>query len=226
MLQEFSISPQLLHEFIFKSAMAILCGGLIGIERELKSKPAGFRTNILICLGSTYLMMVSSLVAQSGSGDGDPGRIAAQVVTGIGFIGAGTIIQSRGQIAGLTTAALIWVVAAVGLLIGAGYPLLGALGTILIYLTLTVLGVLERKVLAKCRFHDCRIVFADDGGKTRREIARILSASDSTVEDLRFKKTDGEISIELRYCDIHPEHRKVLTDLWLIEGVHEVRPLK
>jgi len=207
--------------------MAILCGGLIGIERELKRKPAGFRTNILICLGSTYFMMVSILVGGSAMGKtGDPSRIAAQVVTGIGFIGAGAIIQSRGHIAGLTTAALIWVVAAVGLFIGAGYPVLAALATFLIFLTLTVLGMVERRILATCRFLDCVVVFADDGGKTRKKITRLVASYEAALRDLQFKATNGSVTLTLQYCDIHPEHKKLLSDLWMIEGIQEVRPLR
>ena len=148
MFPELANQHQLLNDFLFRSGIAILCGGIIGVERELKRKPAGFRTNILICLGSTYFMLISLLVSGSAAGrPGDPGRVAAQVVTGIGFLGAGAIIQSRGQIAGLTTAALIWVVASIGLLIGAGYQLLALLGTGVIFLTLTVLGMVERKML-------------------------------------------------------------------------------
>ena len=148
MLPEMADHYHLLNEFLVKSGIAIFCGGIIGIERELKRKAAGFRTNILICLGSTYFMFVSLLVSGAAGGrPGDPGRVAAQVVAGIGVLGAGAIIQSRGQIAGLTTAALIWVVASIGLLIGAGYQLLAAVGTTLIFLTLTVLGMVERKVL-------------------------------------------------------------------------------
>ncbi|CUS88767.1 MgtC/SapB family protein, partial [Candidatus Kryptonium thompsonii] len=103
---------------LFKFFLAIVFGGLIGLERELKGKPAGFRTNILICLGSTLYMILSMKIA------GDPGRIAAQVVTGIGFIGAGTIIQARGTITGLTTAATIFVVASIGLAIGSNQIIL------------------------------------------------------------------------------------------------------
>ena len=148
MFPELANQHQVLNEFLLRSGMAILCGGIIGIERELKRKPAGFRTNILICLGSAYFMMISLLVSGSAGGrPGDPGRVAAQVVTGIGFLGAGAIIQSRGQIAGLTTAALIWVVASVGLLIGYGFELLALLGTGMIFLTLTLLGMVERKML-------------------------------------------------------------------------------
>ena len=148
MLPEMADHYHLLNEFLVKSGIAIFCGGIIGIERELKRKAAGFRTNILICMGSTYFMLISLLVSGGAAGKpGDPGRVAAQVVTGIGFLGAGAIIQSRGQIAGLTTAALIWVVASIGLLIGAGYQLLALVGTTLIFLTLTLMGMVERKIL-------------------------------------------------------------------------------
>ena len=113
---------------------AVLVGGGIGLERELKGKPAGLRTNVLICVGSALLMDLSlSLTRTYG---GDPGRISAQVVTGIGFLGAGTILHTRGMITGLTSAATIWVVAALGLTIGAGY-FVEALGS-----TLTVIAVL------------------------------------------------------------------------------------
>jgi putative Mg2+ transporter-C (MgtC) family protein len=221
------MSSTLVTEFLTRSAMAVLCGGLIGIERELKKKPAGFRTNILICLGSTYFMMVSQLVSgPDGLQLGDPGRIAAQVVTGIGFIGAGTIIQSRGQIAGLTTAALIWVVAAVGLLIGSGHLTVAGLGTLMIFLTLTLLGLLERRVLARCRFFEAQIVFADDGGKTKRDIARLLASREQPLEEMDCKKSNGYLTMSLPYCDVHPEHRRILKDLWLIDGVQEVRPLR
>jgi putative Mg2+ transporter-C (MgtC) family protein len=224
---ELSAAPGFINDFLLKSAMAVLCGGLIGIERELKKKPAGFRTNILICLGSTYFMMVSILVGGSALGKtGDPSRIAAQVVTGIGFIGAGTIIQSRGHIAGLTTAALIWVVAAVGLFIGAGYPVLAALATFLIFLTLTVLGMVERRILATCRLQDCEVVFSDDGGRTRKQITRLLASHETALQDLQFRTTDGSVILTIQVCDIHPEHRKLLSDLWTIDGVQEVRPLR
>ena len=118
---------------LFKFFLAIVFGGLIGLERELKGKPAGFRTNILICLGSTLYMILSMKIA------GDPGRIAAQVVTGIGFIGAGTIIQARGTITGLTTAATIFVVASIGLAIGSNQIILATIFTGLVLIVLTLL---------------------------------------------------------------------------------------
>ena len=128
-----------------KLLIAVLIGGGVGLERELKGKPAGLRTNILICVGSALLMDLSmSLTATHG---GDPGRIAAQVVTGIGFLGAGTILHTRGQITGLTSAATIWVVAALGLTIGAGYFVEAAGSSLTVILVLVGLGWFERRYL-------------------------------------------------------------------------------
>ncbi len=98
---------------------SVLCGTLIGLEREHRAKPAGVKTVSLICIGSTIFTITSILIA--GDSGGDRGRIAAQVVTGIGFLGAGAIMRERGTIIGLTTGATIWVVSAIGVLIGAGY---------------------------------------------------------------------------------------------------------
>lgn len=132
-----------------KLLIAVLIGGGVGLERELKGKPAGLRTNILICLGSALLMDLSmSLTATYG---GDPGRIAAQVVTGIGFLGAGTILHTRGQITGLTSAATIWVVAALGLTIGAGYFVEAAGSSLTVILVLVGLGWFERRYLPHAR---------------------------------------------------------------------------
>jgi len=107
------------------SLVAVVCGGIIGVEREQQEKPAGLRTLILVCLGST-LFTIASLIFNTSSGDS--GRVAAQIVTGIGFLGAGAILHGRSTVSGMTTAASIWVVAAIGVLAGTGYavPALGA----------------------------------------------------------------------------------------------------
>ncbi|UCC72753.1 MAG: MgtC/SapB family protein [Gemmatimonadota bacterium] len=124
--------------------LATVLGGIIGLERELSGKPAGLRTNILICVGATLLMDVSQAVAAAATtGPADPGRIAAQVVSGIGFIGAGTILVMRGSVVGLTTAATLWVVAAIGLAVGAHAYVEAAGATVLVALTLIFLGRVE-----------------------------------------------------------------------------------
>ena len=131
-----------------KLVIAVLCGGAIGLERQISGKPAGLRTNILICLGSALLMDLSIKlgVSRGGGRSGDPARLAAQVVTGIGFLGAGTIMQSRGAITGLTSAATLWLVAAIGLTIGGGFFVEGLGATALVMLVLAGLKPLEHKL--------------------------------------------------------------------------------
>jgi putative Mg2+ transporter-C (MgtC) family protein len=121
--------------------LAVCCGAAIGLERQLKHKPAGLRTNILICLGAAVFTIISERMA----GDKDAiTRIAAQIVTGVGFLGAGAVIQDRGGIHGLTTAATIWLVASVGMACGAKLYLLAVISTIITIIVLLGLGQLEK----------------------------------------------------------------------------------
>ena len=134
-------------DLLLKLSAAVLLGGAIGLERQIQGKPAGLRTNILICLGATLLMDLSIHVMGADGRVGDPARLAAQVVVGIGFLGAGTIMQSKGTISGLTSAATIWVVAALGLTLGAGYYVEGLGAGVLVLLVLDVLGNFEHKLV-------------------------------------------------------------------------------
>jgi uncharacterized membrane protein YhiD involved in acid resistance len=132
--------------FVVRLLIATGLGGLIGLQRELSGKPAGLRTNLLICLGAALITQVSlSLPARLGTGD--PARIAAQIIAGIGFLGAGTIMRSQHAVHGLTSAATIWVVAAVGLTVGAGFERQAAFATVIIVLALSALGQAERRFL-------------------------------------------------------------------------------
>jgi putative Mg2+ transporter-C (MgtC) family protein len=126
--------------------LAVILGGAIGLERELKAKPAGLRTNILICVGATLLTDVSVAITAGGGVHGDASRIAAQIVSGVGFLGAGTIMQGSGIVTGLTSAATIWVVAAIGIAIGSG-NYIGATGaTALVAVVLAWLGRVEHRI--------------------------------------------------------------------------------
>jgi putative Mg2+ transporter-C (MgtC) family protein len=146
-------------DLMAKLLLAVLLGGAIGLERQLAGKASGLRTNILICLGSALIMHLSMTLGTSLGNVrfGDPGRIAAQVVTGIGFIGAGTIMQSRGAITGLTSAATIWMVAAIGLTVGAGLEVEALGATALAMIVLAGLGRVEYKLLRLARSRDCTI---------------------------------------------------------------------
>ena len=145
MIEETDLLLEFLPDAGIKLGVAFLCGILLGMERELKGKPAGLRTMTLITVGSTLFMIVSELVTVTTGGPEaitrvDPSRIASQVVSGIGFLGAGAIIESRGSVHGLTTAATIWVAAGIGLCIGVGFPALAGGITLLV---LTVLVALQ-----------------------------------------------------------------------------------
>lgn len=128
--------------------VAVLCGGLIGIEREYKRRPAGFRTHILICLGAAMTTLTSQYLCLELHYDTDMARLGAQVVAGVGFIGAGTIIVSRHQrVKGLTTAAGLWTSAIIGLALGAGFYEGGLLTTVLVLLAEMVFSRLEYRIL-------------------------------------------------------------------------------
>ncbi len=133
-----------LAQDILRLTAALLAGGVIGLERESQDKPAGLRTNILICVGAALFALVSGRAAAASGGD--PNRIAAQIVTGVGFLGAGAIIQHRGAVSGLTTAATIWIVASIGMAFGCGRFALGVLGTVLTAATLFGLGLVEARL--------------------------------------------------------------------------------
>lgn len=141
-------------DFIVRLLIAAILGGSIGLERELNGKPAGFRTNLLICVGSTLFTDLSlgmSEHAREMHMGGDPGRVAAQIVTGVGFLGAGAIMQSKGSVTGLTTAATMWVVAAIGLAVGANAFAAAFSTTILVLIALYVLGKVEWVFVARRR---------------------------------------------------------------------------
>lgn len=121
--------------------VGLLLGAAVGFERELHSQPAGFRTHSVVALGAAIFTVVSGY-AFTGIG-ADPTRIAAQIVSGIGFIGAGTILQSRGQIRGLTTAASLWAVAGIGMAAGAGLFGVAVMGTVLMLIVLSILDRVE-----------------------------------------------------------------------------------
>lgn len=129
--------------------LALILGGLIGFERERNSSAAGFRTHILVCLGSTLIMLLSAYgfpeFAKEANVRMDPARLAAQVISGIGFLGAGTILRNGLSITGLTTAASLWVVAAIGLAVGAGFFYPAILTTWMVLISLWILSIVEKK---------------------------------------------------------------------------------
>lgn len=128
--------------------LALLCGGILGFERGRKKRPAGFRTYMLVCLGAALVMMTNEYICEK-YGTGDPARMAAQVISGIGFLGAGTIIVTgQNRVKGLTTAAGLWAAACIGLAIGIGYYYAAVLGCIMIFVTMSALHSLDERVMS------------------------------------------------------------------------------
>ena len=142
---------------IYKLLLSFVLGGVIGLERHHKGQFAGMRTFSLICMGATMAMLVSIYIPQEylGLKNGDPGRIAAQVVSGVGFLGAGAIIQMKGSVKGLTTAAGVWMTASIGLAIGAGMYIISTVATLLI---IFVLSYADRYVTRFIRAGESKII--------------------------------------------------------------------
>jgi len=134
-------------EMTFRLLLSCILAGIIGYEREAHRKSAGLRTHILVSIGSCLIMILSIKIYESVQGftNADPSRLAAQVVSGIGFLGAGSIIKDGPTVKGLTTAASLWVVSGVGLAVGSGYYMGALMTTFLVFLTLTILSRLENK---------------------------------------------------------------------------------
>lgn len=161
-------------EVALKLGLAILIGGLVGFERGNHNSPAGFRTHILVCLGTTIISLIQLEIAQKALTlvttnpelahviSIDYARLGAQAISGMGFLGAGTIIHSKGTIKGLTTAASLWVVGTLGLAVGMGFYVISLGGTICIFLVLVVLKKVQRKFLTNAGECELEIILRDD----------------------------------------------------------------
>ena len=211
---------QVTADDLVKLLLALVLGGLIGWERELYDKPAGFRTNTLICVGST-LFTIFSLKIGTIPGT-DSARIAAQIVSGIGFLGAGAIIRRGEAVLGVTTAATIWFVASIGMGIGAGYYVISSVGTALALAILFVFRKFENLV---DRIHTTRtyhvIVSAEDDAV--RELSLVLDSCGLRVLGNKQVKSDNRYFYEITLSGKRAEHTPLLEKLLKSPTVKEVR---
>ncbi|OPL11736.1 MAG: hypothetical protein AVO34_08230 [Firmicutes bacterium ML8_F2] len=221
-----------LWEIVLRLFLAVVLGGVIGFERESHNRPAGFRTHILVCAGSTLLMLVSAygFTAQVGEGFiSDPGRIAAGVVTGIGFLGAGTIIQQRGSVHGLTTAATIWVVSGVGLAVGIGFYLGAIITTLFVLISLLLLRRFERSYFKRRRLKRMMVKAIDKPGLLGRigailgdmkvNIRRSELGEPGLIGEEGAEEVDIEFLVEVP-CDISLQ--ELFSRLYELEGINEL----
>lgn len=202
---------------------AFVCGGMVGWEREREHKAAGLRTLILICVGSAIFTLLSASPALGGH---EPARIAAQIVTGVGFLGAGSILRDRHQVTGLTTAATIWATSGIGIAVGAGYAAAGIGLSACVLFTLYSVRRLEKALVGGCGARCVRIVYDPQKGKTRPRILATLDASRGPIQfGAELQAAPGPCTLEIVYCDVHYDHRAVLAHLADLPGVEAIEPV-
>ena len=213
---------------ILRIFSAVVIGGIIGIERSIKNRPAGLRTYMLVCVGACLIMLTNQYIYQL-SGTGDPMRLGAQVVSGIGFLGAGTIMVTKhNQIKGLTTAAGLWAAAGVGLAIGIGFYEAAITATFTIYITLTVLHAVEARVNRKTRVLEVYVEVADS--VPFRKVMADIRGLDVAIDDIQLQEDGGQDDGIRGYvmCLKSPrrrDHLQFVDAVLQIEGIVHVEEL-
>lgn len=210
---------------LLRLLLAFVLSGLIGLEREIHGRAAGLKTHILVSVGSTLIMLTSIYMAETFTGitSADPSRIAAGVVTGIGFIGAGTILRSRASVVGLTTAASLWASAGVGLAVGCGFYVGAIFATALILFSLIFLGGFEKKIIRKelCKSLEIR---TSSGANQLHQIRGILADYNAQIKNLEIDKLEQSDIIKLRIdlqLDSDRQSKQIVADILKIEGVEK-----
>ncbi len=173
---------------ILRLTVAAILGGIIGLERQLKHKPAGLRTNMFICFGSALFTVLSGQLA--GSLGGDHTRIAAQIIPGIGFIGAGSILHARGSTMGLTTAATVFVVASVGMAAGGGLYITAVFATGVILIALALLGQFEKRLSLRSLSYTFEVT-GKNTDAVLNELSKVLAAAELDMEEINAVSADG-----------------------------------
>jgi putative Mg2+ transporter-C (MgtC) family protein len=194
---------------ISRLVLAAILGGLIGLEREIKHRPAGLRTNIFICFGAALFTVLSRALAAEPS---DYTRIAAQIIPGIGFIGAGSILHTRGLTSGLTTAATLFVVASVGMATGGGLYMTAVFATVVVLITLFALGHLERTFNLKTLLNTYEVT-----GVSLEEISlevnRILEHKHRIMQNIVSGNTSQHIRVQFDVAGCNRDQKELLREL-------------
>ncbi len=214
--------PTSMLETALRLIMAMVVGGIVGLEREMHDRPAGLRTHILVCVGAALIMLISMEVPRYyiGVQESDPARIAAQVVSGIGFLGAGTILREGVTVRGLTTAASLWMVAALGLAAGAGLYLQGLLAAAITLISLRLLSRLDVYTTLKKNTLQLRVVARDRPGLLG-ETGEVLGRLGVNITNVQMQERDHGM-VELVFnteCPRAMERMELLEGLENTEGV-------
>lgn len=213
---------------VLRILVAVVIGGIIGLERGMKNRPAGLRTYMLVCVGSCLIMLTNQYIYQT-TGSGDPMRLGAQVVSGIGFLGAGTIVVTKhNQIKGLTTAAGLWAAAGVGLALGIGFYEAAIVAGLVIYIILTVLQRWDDKMHSSAKLLEIYVELRDSLGVG--EWLRSVREMDVEVENVQFEhdaalEEDVRAMIATLRLKKRRNHLAIMTDIRKIDGVVHLEEL-
>ena len=212
------------YEIVFKLALACILGAMIGLERESLNRPAGLRTYTLVCVGSALAMIVSIDIYMQyyQTVNADPGRIAAQVISGIGFLGAGTIMREGASVRGLTTAAGLWVVACIGLAVGAGLYIPAVVTTILILFVLIYFIQFEQFFTGMREYKGLVIVVEDRPGQVGN-IGSILGDMGVLIKNIQLNHVENKDDLEVELLIELPSGMKISE---VIEELSSMKELK
>jgi putative Mg2+ transporter-C (MgtC) family protein len=205
-------------EDLLKLLLAILVGGLIGAEREFRDKAAGFRTIIFICVGSTLFTILSAKLG----GDREPSRIAASIVSGIGFLGAGAILQGKGRVLGLTTASTIWIAAALGMGIGGGYYLLAGLAAVATLIVLLTFRSIEGLIHKKRDIRNYEIHSLPEGLEIK-ELANLIKECELKLVERKKMKSENRMITTWTVYGASDNHHQFMDRLFSHPAVIEFR---
>ncbi len=211
-----------LSQYIVRLVLAAFLGGVIGLEREIKHKPAGLRTNMFICFGSAMFTILSVRLAAEFTGDHT--RIAAQIIPGIGFIGAGSILHSRGSVSGLTTAATIFVVASIGMAAGGGLYLAAIFATMVILVALHLLGWLEQRFSLKPLLI-CYEVHGDNAEDVVSSVNEVLEEERKMMQTVQVGRTNDHYRVQFTVDATQKEHESLLHKLRQLPNARRVESL-
>ncbi len=207
-------------EIFLKILLSAVLGGIIGLEREISQKGAGLRTNILIAVGSTLFTILSFKLAELSKG-ADPTRLAVQIVIGTGLLGAGAIIRARFITQGLTTAASIWITAAIGISVGIGYYLLSFIVTIFVVLIFLALNYISSFLESQDQLH-AYVISTEERASVLIDVKKIIRELGLKYMDARMKKVEGGYEIEIALNTSKTKNQGFVERVMQLSGVKEI----
>ena len=188
-----NIAPGI-DQIALRLACAMLVGIVIGLEREFTHRPAGLRTHILVALGACVASVMGEMIFSNMNGNADPARLSAQVITGVGFLGAGTIMKEGVNVKGLTTAASVWAVACLGIAAGFGYYALALLGMVFIFVTLTAVEALQHRFIRAGGSEERYVLETEDVSTALTQLYTVAHSQNAVLSELSVEQTaDGHV---------------------------------